>query len=148
MEYLEILNGILEQERNQLDLILSEQKKIRKDVTERNWEKLEVHVQTLNILSHQFTELEKRREEAYEGAKEAADGKDVLLGNPLYHSVHQKLAASRVENDSLNKYISVTRDFIQGIFDNVVPKRRNTLYSANGKVVRAVPEALLLDALS
>ncbi len=148
MEYLEILNGILEQERNQLDLILTEQKKVRRDVTERNWEKLEVHVQTLNILSGQFTELEARREEAYEEAKKAADGKDVLLGNPLYHSVHQKLAASRVENDSLNKYISVTRSFIQGIFDNVVPKRRNTLYSATGKVVRTAPEALLLDTLS
>lgn len=148
MEYLEILNGILEQERNQLDLILSEQKKVRRDVTERNWEKLEVHVQTLNILSHQFTELEERREQAYEEAKKEAGGKDVLLGNPLYHSVHQKLAASRVENDSLNKYLSVTRSFIQGIFDNVVPKRRNTLYSANGKVVRAAPEALLLDTLS
>lgn len=148
MEYLEILNGILEQERNQLDLILSEQKKVRKDVTERNWDNLEVHVQTLNILSHQFTEMEKNREQAYEEAKKAADGKDVLLGNPLYHSVHQKLAASRVENDSLNKYISVTRNFIQGIFDNVVPKRRNTLYSSSGKVVRTAPEALLLDTLS
>lgn len=148
MEYLEILNGILEQERNLLDLILSEQKKVRRDVTERNWEKLEVHIHTLDILSHQFTELEEKRDEAYEEAKAAADGKDVLLGNPLYHSVHQKLAASRVENDSLNKYISVTRSFIQGIFDTALPKRRNTVYSASGKVIHAAPEALLLDTLS
>lgn len=148
MEYLEKLNGILEQERSQLDLILSEQKKVRKDVTERNWEKLEVHIQNLNFLAHQFTELEKSREEAYEEAKKAASGKDVLLGNPLYHSVHQKLAASRVENDSLNRYISVTRNFIQGVIDNAVPRRRNVVYAANGKVVRSVPEALLLDTLS
>lgn len=148
MEYLEILNGILEQERNLLDLILAEQKKVRKDVTERNMEKLTVSIQTLNILSNQYVELEERREEAYEAAKEAMDGKDVLLGNPLYHSVHQKLAASRIENDSLNKYISVTRSFIQGIFDNALPGRRNKVYSATGRVVQTAPEALLLDTLS
>lgn len=148
MEYIEILNGILEQERNQLDLILTEQKKVRRDVTERNWEKLEVHVQNLNELSRQFMVMEERRETAYEEAKKAAEGKDVLLGNPLYHSVHQKLAASRVENDSLNKYINVTRSFIQGIFDNALPKRRNKVYAANGKIVHAAPEALLLDTLS
>lgn len=148
MEYVDILNGILEQERNQLDLIIAEQKKIRKDVTERNWENLEFHVQTLNILTNHFSELEKNREITYKEAKKSSGGKDVLLGNPLYHSVHQKLAASRVENESLNKYITVTRSFIQGIFDNVVPTRRNTLYSATGKVVHAAPEALLLDTLS
>lgn len=148
MDYLEVLNGILEQERNQLDLILAGQKKVRKDVTERNWTNLEVHIQTLNMLTHQFLELEQTREQAYEEAKKAAGDKDVLLGNPLYHSVHQKLAASRVENDSLNKYISVTKSFVQGIFDNVLPKRRNTVYAANGKIIHSAPEALLLDTLS
>lgn len=148
MDYLEILNGILEQERNLLDLILAEQKQVRKDVTERNMERLVVNIQTLDILSNQYHELEERRVTAYETAKEAMGGKDVLLGNPLYHSVHQKLAASRVENDSLNRYISVTQSFIQGILDNALPKRRNMVYSASGKVVHSAPEALLLDALS
>ncbi len=58
MNSLEILNSILEQQRAQLDLILAEQKKIRKDVTSRNWEDLEAHIVTLNCLSQQFSVLE------------------------------------------------------------------------------------------
>ena len=55
MNSLEMLNSILEQQRAQLDLILVEQKKIRKDVTTRNWEDLEAHIVTLNYLSQQFS---------------------------------------------------------------------------------------------
>ena len=148
MNSLEMLNSILEQQRAQLDLILAEQKKIRKDVTTRCWEELEAHIVTLNYLSQQFSVLEEERTKAYAEAKKDAGGKDILLGNPLFHMVHQKLAASRVENDALNNYISVTRNFLQSVFDNVVPQRRNTLYSNKGKLVHSKPESLVLNTLS
>lgn len=148
MNSLEILNSILEQQRAQLDLILAEQKKIRKDVTSRNWEDLEAHIVTLNCLSQQFSVLEEKRAKAYTEAKKDAGDKDVLLGNPLFHMVHQKLAASRIENEALNSYISVTRSFLQSVYDNVVPQRRNTLYSNKGSLIHSKPESLLLNTLS
>ena len=69
MNSLEMLNSILEQQRAQLDLILAEQKKIRKDVTTRCWEDLEAHIVTLNYLSQQFSVLEEERTKAYAEAK-------------------------------------------------------------------------------
>lgn len=148
MNNIESLNSILEQQRVQIDLILTEQKKVRKDVTVRDWDNLEAHIASLNVLSAQFQILEEKRKRLYEAANEEAGGKDVLLGNPLMHMVHQKLVASKIENDALNNYVSVTQKFLQGVFDNVIPQRRNTLYSRKGQLIKTAPESLLLNTLS
>ena len=128
MNNIESLNSILEQQRVQIDLILTEQKKVRKDVTVRDWDNLEAHIASLNVLSAQFQILEEKRKRLHEAANEEAGGKDVLLGNPLMHMVHQK--------------------FLQGVFDNVIPQRRNTLYSRKGQLIKTAPESLLLNTLS
>ena len=147
MNNIESLNSILEQQRVQIDLILTEQKKVRKDVTVRDWDNLEAHIASLNVLSAQFEILEEKRKKLHKAAVEEAGGKDVLLGNPLMHMVHQKLAASKIENDALNDYIRITKSFLQGVFDSVIPKRRNTVYSRTGTVVHPVPESLVLNTV-
>ena len=69
------------------------------------------------------------------------------LAENLLKEVKRKLVFSKIENDSLNTYIEITKNFLQGIFETVVPTRRNTLYSRTGNIVRPVPESLLVNTL-
>jgi hypothetical protein len=66
---------------------------------------------------------------------------------PLLKEVKRKLIFSKIENDSLNTYIAITKNFLQGIFDTVVPTGRNTLYSRKGNLVRTSPDSMLVNTL-
>ena len=122
---------IMQQESDLLDVILSQQSVVHKSVSKRNWENIESVMSNLQDLSDKFVELESKR---------------VLLCNkinifqdpelsPVIRNVRTKLNKSKVENRVLNEYISTTRQFLQGIFDEVIPQRRNVLYSKNGNVI-------------
>lgn len=148
MNTTEQLNEILSLQNQQLDLILDEQKIIRKAVTGRDWELLETHMQKLNSLSDQFIFLEQTREDLHGDAIKNSNGSPIVCDSELLRTVKHKLLKSRVENDSLHQYIKITQNFLQGIFDNVIPGRRNTLYSRNGQLVRTTPDALVLNTLS
>ena len=63
------------------------------------------------------------------------------------HQVRRKLSVSKVENDALNDYIRITKDFLQEVFDSVIPKNRNTVYSNTGSVIKPVPENLLINTV-
>jgi len=140
------LNDILTKEEVLLDAIISVQKDIRRDVTARDWVTLENHIELLGTLSSDFQMFEeKRNKTAQIGLKK--EKTDYLAGNQLYHEVHQKLIRSKVENDALNTYIQVSRNFLQGVYDRVIPQRRNTLYSPRG-IVRSQPESMFLNTLS
>ena len=115
---------IMQQESDLLDVILSQQSVVHKSVSKRNWENIESVMSNLQDLSDKFVELESKR---------------VLLCNqinifqdpelsPVIRNVRTKLNKSKVENRVLNEYISTTRKFLQGIFDEVIPQRRNVLY--------------------
>lgn len=140
------LNDILIKESVLLDAIISVQKEIRRDVTARDWISLENHIELLGTLSSDFQMFEEKRNKTVEyGLKK--EKTDYLAGNQLYHEVHQKLVKSKVENDALNTYIVVTQNFLQGVYDTVIPQRRNTLYSPSG-LVRSQPESMFLNTLS
>ena len=71
----------------------------------------------------------------------------ILKSENQLKEVKRKLIFSKIENDSLNTYIAITKNFLQGIFETVVPQRRNTLYSRTGNIVRPVPESMLINTL-
>lgn len=139
------LQNILEGQDQKLDQILTVQKEIRSDVTERNWINLEQHIAQLSGLSKDFSQLENQRVKILETSEELSSS---VKKNPLFYSIHKKLVASRAENDALNSYISITRGFLQGIFDKAISGKRNTLYSRNGAICRPNPESILLNTLS
>ncbi len=143
----ELLNDILTKESVMLDAILAVQKDIRRDVTARNWVDLENHIELLGTLSSDFQMFEEKREKTVAYGKKH-EKTDYQSGNQLYHEVHQKLIKSRVENDALNTYITVSKNFLQGVYDTVIPHRRNTLYSSSGSLVRSQPESMFLNTLS
>lgn len=132
---------IMQQESDLLDVILSQQSVVHKSVSKRNWENIESVMSNLQDLSDKFVELESKR---------------VLLCNqvnifqdpelsPVIRNVRTKLNKSKVENRVLNEYISTTRKFLQGIFDEVIPQRRNILYSKNGNVIKPELSSVVLN---
>lgn len=118
--------------------------KISKDVlsvTEKNWMHLESCMAQLQVLSDRFVELESSRIALSENIVLAGD-RDIA---PVLTQVRGKLQKSKIENHALNEYIKTTRKFLQGVFDSVVPQRRNTLYSRTGKIVRPELSSLVLN---
>ena len=152
------INDILVRENDLLNAILSEQRLIRETVTNRDWERLDNSIQRIQGLSEQFTQFEAYRAKLvfnFTGNEKldiyqiahlfSLDLRQTVLEN--FRLMKQKLAVSKIENDALSDYIRVTKDFLQGVFNNAVPQARNTVYSKKGRIVNAMPESVVLDRM-
>ena len=53
-----------------------------------------------------------------------------------------------MEKKTLNDYIKITTDFLQGVFDNVVPQRKATVYSRTGALVKNQPQSMILNMMN
>ena len=132
---------IMQEESALLDTILQQQSVLHLCVTKRKWDGLETATTHLQALSDTFTELEKQRAEL--ASRVNTSSEDELA--PVLQQVRSKLLKSKVENSALNEYIKMTRRFLQGVFDSVVPQRRNTLYSRTGEIVKPELSSLILN---
>ncbi len=133
--------SVMEKESELLDKILFVQKEIHDFVREKDWVDLNDTLEKLQNLSDEFSSLEEEREilcADIDIRREADFSKTI-------ESVRGKLQKSKIENRVLNEYISTTRRFLQGIFDSVVPQRRNTLYSRTGRIIHSEPTAVAVD---
>lgn len=158
IDYSVKLKTVLVSQDNLLSEIYDTQKKLRKSVNERDWDELQYHLVSFDALSNKFSKLENERIECFEyfGLK---DGVFInSLNNKiakesindiqeLYNSVKQRLLASKIENKALNDYIKITTDFLQGVFDNVVPQRKATVYSRTGALVKNQPQSMILNTV-
>ncbi len=133
--------AVMESESDLLDKILEVQGILHSCVREKNWDLLNERLEELQNLSDEFSSLEEERESLCEEIDIQRDF-DV---SPVLVRVRGKLQKSKIENHVLNEYISTTRKFLQGVFDSVVPQRRNTLYSRTGKIIRNEPTAVAVD---
>ncbi len=154
--------GLLVSQNELLDSIIEQQKKIRAAVTGKDWSNLEELLFTINSVTDSFTALEAERDElckticavhapdAVPDMYRAASSLPAEFRTPvmeMYHQIRRKLVSSKIENDALNDYIRITRNFLQGVFDTVIPQRRNTVYSRSGNVVKPAPESLVLNTI-
>ncbi len=141
-----------------LGAIIVQQHIVRSAVTSRNWIQLQDAVNEVNKLSKEFAHLEAKRivkcsklnpknpDDIYTVANAAPfEFKKCIIEN--FHQVRQKLVISKIENDAINEYIRITQEFLQGVFDNVLPQRRNKLYSSTGKVIKNQPKSVILNAI-
>lgn len=150
MDFATELKNHLTKEENLLDSIIASQKQVRLFVTKRDWLSLENEMKILEEKANNFMTLEDERNQFVENAKMILGKENVekiLKSENQLKEVKRKLIFSKIENDSLNTYIGITKNFLQGIFETVVPQRRNTLYSRTGNIVRPVPESLLINTL-
>ncbi|MBQ6058128.1 MAG: hypothetical protein IJJ70_07335 [Treponema sp.] len=136
----EILN-LMNSESDLLDQILAQQDVVHKCVKKRNWIELEATLQNLQVMSDDFVELETKRSQLSANIDIFAD--ESL--SPVVKTVRGKLNKSKIENKVLNEYISTTKKFLQGIFDDVLPQRRNAVYSRNGKMVDNGLQSVVLN---
>ena len=156
------LLAILTSQNELLDTMIQMQKLVRQAVTEKNWVDLDNSLFKLNELTEVFTQLESKREElccqicGVSGSQQVPGMHQVSTMLPedlrpvvkdVLHQVRRKLSASKVENDALNDYIRITKEFLQEVFDSVIPKNRNTVYSSSGSVIKPVPENLLINTV-
>lgn len=161
---LQIIEVLFEQQ----DLILvlrKVQKAVRQAVNEKNWELMESSLDSISAISDSFSNLEEMRLEllmeipsfVYEAGEDIYQVagffmpkiKNVMI--ETYRSIRQEVTASKVENDSLTEYIRVSKDFLQGVFDTVVPQRRNVVYTRKGlkaKIMKSQPTSLILNELT
>lgn len=136
------LIGVMQEENALLDKILSVQTVLHNCVKEKNWEELNKNIEDLQNLGDKFVELEEKRTELSEQV-----GKDDAEVRPVLSEVRGKLQRSKIENRALNEYISTTRKFLQGVFDEVVPQRRNKRYSSKGEIVKPELSSVVLNQL-
>ncbi len=150
MDFATELKNHLTKEETVLNSIIASQKEVRLFVTKRDWMSLENEMKSLEDKANDFMILEDERNKLTEKAtlemgEETAN--KISKEEPLLKEVKRKLIFSKIENDSLNTYIAITKNFLQGIFDTVVPTGRNTLYSRKGNLVRTSPDSMLVNTL-
>ncbi len=145
MENLELKNTIcqtLKSEAELLDKIIEVQRGVHECVLKRKWLLLEEKIAKMNELSSCFSELDKKREEL----ESEYSFKDFELAGAKAQ-VKSRLLKSKLENKVLNEYIFTTKNFLQGIFDQVLPERRNVTYSRYGKIVKPELHNVVLDQI-
>lgn len=132
------LTKILLQEDELMDLILDTQFNIYQAVKERNWFTLEEGISKMQDYSSQFISLEDSRNSIQQKKLTEQEHK-------LVKQIQSKLKKSKIANTTLNDYVKITRNFVQNILDNVVPQRRNVLYSKDGTIVKQQPVSVVLN---
>lgn len=137
------LVSVMQEENALLDKILEQQTVLHDCVRDKDWEMLNRNIENLQTLSDQFVELEEKRMALSDHIDMASD--ETI--SPVLSEVRGKLQKSKVENKVLNEYISTTRKFLQGVFDSVVPQRRNILYSNKGQVVKPELSSIVLNQM-
>lgn len=145
MENLELKNTFcqtLNAEAELLDTIIEVQKSVHECVLKRNWLLLEEKIAKMNELSSLFAELDKKREEL----ESEHNFKDFETA-AAKAQVKSRLLKSKLQNKVLNEYIFTTKSFLQGIFDQVLPERRNVTYSRYGKIVKPELHNVVLDQI-
>jgi hypothetical protein len=158
IDYSVKLKSVLTSQDKLLSEICDTQKKLRESVNERDWDELQYHLASFDALSNKFSQLENERIRCFEyfGLNDGAslNLKDNKISKEsindiqnLYNSVKQRLLASKIENKALNDYIKITTEFLQGVFDNVVPQRKTTVYSRTGSLVKNQPQSMILNTV-
>ena len=125
----ENLVSVMQEENALLDKILEQQTVLHNCVREKDWNTLNRNIENLQNLSANI---------------DMASDETI---SPVLSEVRGKLQKSKVENKVLNEYISTTRKFLQGVFDSVVPQRRNVLYSNKGEIVKPELNSVVLDQM-
>lgn len=132
---------ILHDEEEILDSVLAKQATLKTAVIEKDWNSLTATISQINSLSENFTQVDECRDVL----------QDLLKTEELkpyfekLRTLRSKLLKCKIENQSLTKYINITRDFIQEIVGNAFPESGTKVYSKNGQIVQKQPQSVVLN---
>ena len=129
---------ILQKEDDLIENILESQVCVREAVKVRNWIDLEKNIVKMQEYATEFINLDNLREQSDKSNISEED-------HILMKQIQSKLMKSKIVNSALNDYIKISRGFVQGVFDNVLSKRKNVVYSKNGSVVKTLSDSVVLN---
>ena len=132
------LTEILIKEDSLMDSIIESQNCIREAVTQRDWICLERSISKMQEYATDFISLDSEREAL--GITNFSEEEHLLM-----KQIQSKLLKSKIVNNALNDYVKISRGFVQNIIENVVPLRKNVLYSENGSLVKPLPQSVVLN---
>lgn len=138
MEKMMTFTQILQKEDDLIENILESQVCVREAVKVRNWIDLEKNIVKMQEYATEFINLDNLREQSDKSNVSEED-------HILMKQIQSKLMKSKIVNSALNDYIKISRGFVQGVFDNVLSKRKNVVYSKNGSVVKTLSDSVVLN---
>ena len=142
---MEKYRAILETEKTVLNEIIEKQMKFKRAVNDKNWSCLMDCISDLNELSEKFNALDERRAQFSDENAERFGAKDEEYA--LLSDIRGKLIKCRAESRALREYITITRGFVQAVFDNALPCSRARVYSRKGYVQNPQPSSVVLNTL-
>jgi len=149
---------ILAEEYALLTQITEVQKKVRVCVTTKNWQDLQKNLHDLEEKSVIFQKIEEERcksficftknnvDDIYKLQKKLQKSYKQTIPE-LYQQIKRLLISSKIENQAINEYVKITKGFLEGVFDSVLPQRKNVLYTKNGAIVKRQPESIVLNTV-
>ena len=132
---------VLAEEENLLDRLADKQQRLRKAITEKDWESLVGHINEVNLISDSFQKFDLRRDEIQNQLKT-----DEI--KPYFERLGRlrtKLLKCKVENQVISNYVNVTKDFIAEVVEKALPQTRNRNYTKYGTVTQPQPASVLVD---
>jgi hypothetical protein len=132
---------ILVKENDVLDSLVEKHSQMKKAVMDKNWESLTDVVSKINVLYENFQDIDTEREVLQDMMK-TSELKPYLEKIGLLRS---KLLKCKIENQALNKYVNITREFLQGVIENAIPQSGSKVYSKEGKIIQPQPQSVVLN---
>lgn len=135
---IETFETILDLEDNLISEIALIQKNIHDAVLSKSWENLTLLINNMKDASSDFEKIDLQRDELQRemtSAELRPYSKKLLI-------MRSKLSQSKIQNQVLNDYISITRGFINGVLDKASTKT----YSRYGQIVQKQPVSVLVSA--
>ena len=134
---------ILNKEEELLDSLTEKQAEFKVAVMKKNWEKLTSVINKINVQTDDFVELDAQREEMQNEMR----AKELKPYSEKLGTLRAKLLKWKIENQALEKYVSITKDFIKEVVDNALPQSGNKVYSKRGMIVQPQPQSIVVNQL-
>ena len=134
---------ILNKEEELLDSLTEKQAEFKVAVMGKDWEKLTSVINKINVQTDDFVELDAQREEM----QQKMSAKQVKPYSEKLGTLRAKLLKWKIENKALEKYVSITKDFIKEVVDNALPQSGNKVYSRRGMIVQPQPQSVVVNQL-
>ncbi|MCQ2592711.1 MAG: hypothetical protein MJ188_07990 [Treponema sp.] len=134
---------VLNEEEVLLDGLNEKQFFLRKAISEKNWENLSEIISIINTKCEKFAELDEKRQ----AIQDSLSSSEVRPYFEKLSALRSKLLKFNIENQALMRYVNITRDFIRGIVENVIPQSGTKVYSKYGTIVQPQPSSVVVDRL-
>ena len=132
---------ILNEEEKLLNQMIAIQADMKTAVHNKDWEELTRTIHEANAITENFVQVDSERELIQETIK-------ISDLQPYFEKIgmlRSKLFKCKVENQVLNKYVNITKEFIQSIIENALPQSRSKVYSNKGKIVQPQPQSVVVS---